>query len=90
MKGIELTADDLLRRSVIQALACNFSVRIDPSYFSAELPELAQLEEDGLLSLRGSELTVTPSGRLLVRRVCMTFDRHLRERRERATYSKVV
>ena len=33
---------------------------------------------------------MTPKGRLLVRSICMVFDRYLREKRERATYSKVV
>ena len=33
---------------------------------------------------------VPPRGRLLVRAVCMVFDRYLREKRERATYSKVI
>jgi len=35
-------------------------------------------------------IRVTPKGRLLVRSICMVFDRYLRERRERASYSKVI
>jgi oxygen-independent coproporphyrinogen-3 oxidase len=35
-------------------------------------------------------ITVTPAGRLLVRAVCMVFDRHLREGRQRARYSRVM
>jgi oxygen-independent coproporphyrinogen-3 oxidase len=89
-KGIELTDDDVLRRDVIQSLACNFRVRIDEAYFAPELQELDVLEKDGLLTRRAGEITVTPAGRLLVRRICMVFDRYLRERRERATYSRVV
>jgi oxygen-independent coproporphyrinogen-3 oxidase len=89
-KGLELTEDDLLRRAVIQSLACNFRVRVDPAYFAQEMEDLKMLEKDRLLDLQDGEITVTPAGRLLVRRVCMVFDRYLRERRERATYSKVV
>jgi oxygen-independent coproporphyrinogen-3 oxidase len=33
---------------------------------------------------------VTPQGRLLVRAVCMVFDRYLRAGRARALYSRVV
>ena len=89
-KGVVLTEDDLLRRNVIQALACDFRAEVDRSYFAAEWKDLEALEDDGLVSLCESKVTVTPAGRLLVRRVCMVFDRYLRERRERATYSKVV
>jgi oxygen-independent coproporphyrinogen-3 oxidase len=89
-KGVVLTEDDLVRRAVIQALACNFRVRISKEYFARELQDLKLLQEDGLVELRDDEVVVTPAGRLLVRRVCMVFDRYLRERREQATYSKVV
>jgi oxygen-independent coproporphyrinogen-3 oxidase len=33
---------------------------------------------------------VTPRGRLLVRAICMVFDRYLRARAARAGYSKVI
>jgi oxygen-independent coproporphyrinogen-3 oxidase len=33
---------------------------------------------------------VTPRGRLLVRSVCMVFDRYLRTQRKTASYSKVI
>jgi hypothetical protein len=33
---------------------------------------------------------VTPAGRLLVRVVCMVFDRYLREAQAHATYSRVM
>ena len=89
-RGVELSADDLLRRSVIQALACNFRVHVDERYFARELEDLKALEADGLVERHGGEIVVTPVGRLLVRPICMVFDRYLRERRERATYSKVV
>ena len=31
-----------------------------------------------------------PQGRLLVRAICMLFDRYLRESKQRARYSKVI
>ncbi len=54
MRGIELNADDLLRRSIIQALMCHFELSIDSieiahlidfkSYFAAEIAELREME----------------------------------------------
>jgi len=99
-RGIELTADDLLRRAVIQSLTCHFRVSIESieiahlidfeSYFAQELADLRRLETDGLVDIQPDWITVTPRGRLLVRTVCMVFDRYLRARRQNATYSKVI
>jgi oxygen-independent coproporphyrinogen-3 oxidase len=35
-------------------------------------------------------ITVTPAGRLLVRAICMVFDRYLREAKQHAQYSRVM
>jgi len=100
MRGLELTSDDLVRRSVIQALICHFRVAIESielsylvdfrKYFAAELADLQRLERDGLVELSADWIVVTPKGRLLVRAVCMVFDRYLREREARAAYSKII
>ncbi|MEO8145801.1 MAG: oxygen-independent coproporphyrinogen III oxidase [Betaproteobacteria bacterium] len=99
-RGVELTADDLLRRSVIQSLICNFRLSIESveiahlidfrRYFAAELADLRGLQADGLVELQPDWIVVTPRGRLLVRAVCMVFDKYLRARREGAAYSKVI
>jgi oxygen-independent coproporphyrinogen III oxidase len=99
-RGIELTPDDLARRAVIQALTCHFRVSIESielahlidfrRYFAAELQMLKELAEDGLLELEPDWIVVTPKGRLLVRAICMVFDRYLRATRERAGYSRVI
>ena len=98
--GIVLTQDDLARRAVIQALACQFRLSFDSiertcpmdfrNYFAPELRELNNLEQDGLVKVRPECIEVTAKGRLLVRIVCMVFDRHLREGRQQASYSKVM
>ena len=59
-------------------------------YFAHELRELRRLAQDGLVELSDEWITVTPKGRLMVRAVCMVFDRYLREARERAAYSRVI
>jgi len=99
-RGIELTPDDLVRRAVIQALTCHFRLSIESielaylvdfrTYFAAELADLRRLARDGLVELDADWITVTPRGRLLVRAICMVFDRYLREREARAAYSKVI
>jgi oxygen-independent coproporphyrinogen-3 oxidase len=98
--GIVLTRDDLIRRAVIQVLACQFRLSIESielaygldfrNYFAPELEELKRLEQDGLVELQPGWIVVTPRGRLLVRVVCMAFDRYLREGRQQASYSKVM
>ena len=99
-RGVELSADDLVRRAVIQSLTCNFSVSLESielswlidfrRYFAAEMEDLRRLVGDGLVELQPDWIVVTPKGRLLVRAVCMVFDRYLREKRQRASYSKVI
>jgi oxygen-independent coproporphyrinogen-3 oxidase len=100
LRGLELKRDDAARRAVIQALACDLAVSktsigiahlLDfDEYFAAELAELRTLADDGLVELDEEWIHVTPRGRLLVRAVCMVFDRYLRETRERSRYSRVM
>jgi oxygen-independent coproporphyrinogen-3 oxidase len=100
MRGLELTADDLLRRSIIQALMCHFELSLESieiahlidfkSYFAAELAELRDMEQAGLLRISDRWISVLPRGRMLVRAIAMAFDRYLRTDRERARYSKVI
>jgi len=99
-RGMELSADDLLRRAVIQALSCQFKLSkksigiaylIDfERYFADELTELGQLAVDGLVELDDEWITVTPRGRMLIRNVCMVFDKYLQRERETMRYSRVI
>lgn len=86
-RGITLTEDDLLRRAIIGQLMCDFELRFASvqvpdgasfaSYFAPELEKLRQLEQDGLLTIDEVGLQVSLKGRLLIRNVCMMFDRYL-------------
>ena len=103
-RGIKLSTDDLLRRIIIQMLMCNFELSIASiemshpvrfgDYFADELAQLAPLANDGLLTIDDQWLTVTPKGRLLIRNICMVFDRHLARARAQAVqplrYSKTI
>ena len=98
-RGVELDADDILRRAVITDLICHFQLDFAAveqgrelkfeDYFATELKELAGMAEDGLLSLGDRRIEVLPRGRLLIRNICMVFDRYLRESREQR-FSKVI
>ncbi len=99
-RGIELNADDILRRSIIQALMCHFELSIESiesahlidfhKYFAEELGDLKEMEEAGLLKIDREWITVLPPGRMLVRVITMAFDRYLRADRQRKRYSKVI
>jgi len=106
VRGIRLTMDDVLRRLIIQRLMCNFELSIASietaypitflSYFAQELKQLRELEQDGLVLLDEEWLTVTPKGRLLIRNICMVFDRYLQTNSQAAgevplrRYSKTI
>ncbi len=100
LRGVELTADDVLRRSIIQALMCHFELSIESieiahliefrRYFAPELHDLERMAEAGLVEIGDRWITVLPPGRLLVRAIAMVFDRYLRHDRERARYSRVI
>jgi oxygen-independent coproporphyrinogen III oxidase len=72
-----------------ESISISYLIDFD-SYFANELNELREFEQLGLVKLDDSWITVTAKGRLLVRNICMLFDRYLRQDRERRRYSKVI
>lgn len=98
-RGVRLDQDDRLRRAVITALICHFELKfaaierqygiIFSDYFAAELAELTDMQADGLLALSATGIQVLPPGRLLIRNICMAFDRYLREQRQQR-FSRVI
>jgi oxygen-independent coproporphyrinogen-3 oxidase len=98
-RGIELEADDVLRREVINDLMCNNNLDIEKlekrwgikfkAYFNSSLENLQQMADDGLLNLEKTKLTITTTGRLLARSICMQFDRYLQEK-ENNRFSRVI
>ena len=99
LRGIKLSDDDLFRREIITQLICHFQLDMTEierrfninfqSYFAQELSELYDIAADGLIKIHDNIISVLPVGRLLIRNVCMVFDRYLRESREQR-YSKVI
>jgi oxygen-independent coproporphyrinogen-3 oxidase len=86
-RGIRLGMDDLLRRAIIQKLMCQFELSVAAieqafpivfaDYFAAELAALREMQADGLVQVDDAWISVTPKGRLLIRNLCMVFDRYL-------------
>jgi len=99
-RGVEIDADDIIRRNAIMQLICHFNLKIDSfntknninfnQYFAAELKRLQPMHEDGLIHLSESEIIVTAKGRLLIRNICMIFDRYITETMEKQRYSKAI
>jgi oxygen-independent coproporphyrinogen-3 oxidase len=102
MRGWCLSADDLLRRTVIGRLLCHAAIRkgeiaaefaLDfDAYFAAETDRLTAFVEDGLVELAGDEIRVTPLGRIFIRNVAMIFDPYLEKQQlaERPLFSKTL
>ena len=100
VRGLGLTADDLVRRAVIMAIMCQGRLEFDsieksysldfPSYFQTELQTLRTLAEQGLVQVEERAIQVTPMGWFFVRAVAMVFDQHLQKDRTRARFSKIL
>ena len=99
-RGIELDAEDRLRRAIIQSLMCHFELSFDAieaAYgidvrrdLARELAALREMEDAGLVRIEARRIVVLPPGRLLVRAISMVFDQRLQADRENKRYSKVI
>ena len=99
-KGVSLDSDDLLRREVIKQLICNFKldkkaiesefkVKFD-QYFKEDLQLLQTFINDELVEVDDNEIRVTLRGRLLIRNICMSFDKYLRAKARQQQFSRVI
>ncbi|HSH48467.1 MAG TPA: oxygen-independent coproporphyrinogen III oxidase [Halomonas sp.] len=98
MRGYRLNADDMLRRDVINTLMCHGRVEfaaIEAAHgivftqtFAAELAELQEMADDGLIRIDETALEVLPAGRLMMRNAAMAFDAYLA--RSEGRYSRTV
>ncbi len=102
VRGLALTRDDLVRRSVIMALMCQGELQFEAvelawlidfrQTFAAELAQLRAMEDEGLVHYDDAAgmLRVTTTGWFLVRAVAMVFDRYLQADRTRARFSRII
>lgn len=99
-RGVSLDNDDRLRRDLILRLICHFSLDIPAfeqqwqidfaEYFAEDLQLLQPLADDRLVTITPDRLAVTPRGRLLIRNICMCFDRYLRNTVRQQQFSRVI
>jgi oxygen-independent coproporphyrinogen-3 oxidase len=97
-RGVALDEDDKLRRAVITYLICHFELRFKTietefninfaDYFAPELENLAVMQNDGLLRLDQNGIQVEAAGRLLIRNICMVFDKYLALKQQQ--FSRVI
>lgn len=97
-KGLELNSDDKLRQAIITQLICHFELNyaaieqaygiVFADYFSQQLVQLRVMEQDGLLQMTDQGIYVKAAGRLLIRNICMVFDRYLGQKKKQ--FSKVI
>jgi len=74
LRGHALTPDDLERRDLIMALMCSYEAIVPQKLLISALASLQPLLHDGLITLSGQHLRVTPKGKMLVRIVAACFD----------------
>jgi oxygen-independent coproporphyrinogen-3 oxidase len=87
MRGMRVSDEDKLRRSLINRILCHtvvvksevereFGIDFD-EHFAPELMRLRELERDGLVRLNDGRIEVAPLGRVFIRNVAMAFDEYL-------------
>jgi oxygen-independent coproporphyrinogen III oxidase len=99
-RGYELSRDDLIRRAVIMGIMCHGEVSFEALHASflveprlllhEEIGQLKELQDLGLVGIDDDSIRVTEQGRYFLRPIAMVFDRYLRNKLKRASYSKVL
>jgi oxygen-independent coproporphyrinogen-3 oxidase len=99
-RGVSLTTEDRLRRTVIESIMCHGEVHFNEfesnydidfhDHFAYELGSMQQLEKDGLIKMGNDEFRATPEGRLLLRAIAMVFDEYLQTPESKPKFSRVI
>lgn len=100
VRGIALSADDRLRRDVIERVMCELEVdidavaaerRADPAALKAEASGgMRKFEEDGLAVWDGRRIVVSERGRPFVRSIAALFDVYLAQQSDKPRHSRAV
>ncbi len=99
-RGIQLEFDDILRSDVIASLICNFTldkkvisdrynIYFD-DYFTEEINQLKQMQDDGILRINNGSIEVSLAGRLLIRNICTVFDIYNQQQDQTSRFSRMV
>lgn len=100
VRGLALSRDDLIRRTVIMALMCQGRISFEAvdsaclinfrEHFRDELLALENFVTDGLVRIDQRGIEVTDSGWYVVRAIAMQFDRHLQADQNRTRFSRII
>jgi len=99
-RGVEIDNDDLIRREAIMQLICHFNMKFAAiekhfninfkDYFANELERFKVMVDDGLIVMDDESIEVTSKGRLLIRNICMVFDRYIKPDEKTERFSKLI
>lgn len=99
-KGCGLNRDDEIRRVVIKQLICHFDLDMAQieeklninfeEYFVEDLKLLQTFIDDKLVDITDRKITISPTGRLLIRNICICFDVYYREKARQQQFSRVI
>ncbi|GIU09441.1 coproporphyrinogen-III oxidase [Shewanella sp. c952] len=99
-KGCGLNRDDEIRRVVIKQLICHFDLDMAQieeklninfeEYFVEDLKLLQTFIDDKLVDVTDRKITISPTGRLLIRNICICFDVYYREKARQQQFSRVI
>lgn len=99
-KGCKLNRDDEIRRVVIKQLICHFDLdmaKIEQQlginfeeYFVEDLKLLQTFIDDKLVDITDRKITISNTGRLLIRNICICFDVYYRDKARQQQFSRVI
>ncbi len=99
-RGCHLDKDDFIRRAVIVQLICQFELNFEEfnqkfdinfhEYFAEELGFLEEMTHENLVTLNDDGIIIHAPGRLLIRNICMQFDKYFNRMRAPIAFSKTI
>lgn len=99
-RGIKLTQEDRLRKSVIMELMNTLSLDFSHAqqefginfsdHFARELALLTPYQEAGLIEVSNNAITTTQTGGMLIRNIAMCFDAYLQDTTQQKRFSKTI
>lgn len=97
-RGCYTDQEDAMRREIIQQLVCHFRLDMKAietrwnidfmAFFAKELESLETMANDKLVKRNKASIQVLDAGRLLVRNICMVFDRYIGNHDHQGIFSR--
>lgn len=100
VKGIHLSLDDSIRKSIISQIMCRGKVDKDQTqqhfgiifdeYFEWELSALTQFVDDKLVEVNGPLISITPSGQFFLHNIAMIFDAYRKQNQGHDKFPRLI